>query len=313
MPNDISIVKPNFVQVAQPGINENQAQTRDAFSSKWKEIDYEVTKTDRGLEFQKKRYLSLYGFKDEKELYIYLKNCRVVLDAGAGKCKKAAWFAALSPDTIVVAADISNSLVDAASFYKDKKNLFFVQCDISSMPFFKDGNFDYVNCDQVIHHTSDPFETFKELVRVTGIGKELSVYVYRKKALPRELLDDHFREFSKKLSHEQLLDLSEQLASLGKMLDSNKEKIDFPEIPILGIEGGKMTIQRYLYWNFIKCFYNKELGFHNSVMTNYDWYSPSQAFRYTEDEFKSWIKSKHLKETYFIKERASYSGRFLKN
>lgn len=49
-----------------------------------------------------------------------------------------------------------------------------------------------------------------------------------------------------------------------------------------------------IYWNFIKCFWNEELGYDTSVATNFDWYSPSNAKRYSEEE-------------------ACYSGRFLKD
>jgi len=227
-------------------------------------------------------------------------------------CYKAAWFAELSPSSLVVAADVSSSLQRAADYYKQINNLFFVRCDIAKMSFFEAGLFDYVSCDQVIHHTADPFKTFQELVRVTGPGKELSVYVYRKKALPRELVDDYFREFSKTLDHRKLMEFSRQITELGRLLSSITAEIDFPDIPLLNIEGGRMAVQRFIYWNFLKCFWNEELGYQNSLMTNYDWYAPSQAFRYSEQEFRNWIRVEQLEEVYFHKENACYSGRFLK-
>lgn len=294
-------------------IIETQNQTKDVFSNKWKQTNYDSKEFEVSLNRQKKWYLKLYGFKDERELSLYLNQCDLVLDAGAGKCGKAAWFAELSPATMVIAADISNSLYHAVNFYSGLDNLFFIQCDISFMPFFRDNLFDYVSCDQVIHHTAKPYKTFQELVRVTGLNKELSCYVYRRKALPRELLDDYFCEYCRTLTQEQLISLSEQLTELGQLLSSFDSEIEFPDIPLLNIEGGRMTIQRFLYWNFIKCFWNEELGYHNSVMTNYDWYSPSQAFRYSEDEFKGWIDAAKLRQIYFHKEKACYSGRFSKS
>ena len=191
-------------------------------------------------------------------------------------------------------------------------NLFFIQGDIGNTPYFRDCLFDYVSCDQVIHHTADPFRTFQELVRITQINRDLSVYVYRKKALPRELVDDYFREFSKTMKHDKLMELSKKITELGRTLSSFEGKMDFPDIPELGIEGGEMTVQRFIYWNFLKCFWNEEQGYHNSLMTNYDWYSPSQAFRYSEKEFKEWIEKEQLEEVHFHKEHACYSGRFLK-
>ena len=79
--------------------------------------------------------------------------------------------------------------------------------------FFPNNYFDYVSCDQVIHHTKIPPKTFKELVRVTRINHDISCYVYRKKALPRELLDDYFREFSKQLTHDDIMELSNVITS----------------------------------------------------------------------------------------------------
>jgi SAM-dependent methyltransferase len=302
----------NMISLLPETLVETQHQTAQAFSDKWNQFEYGSPEFEQLVWKQKQWYLDLYGFSDESALAAYLQDCRLVLDAGAGMCYKAAWFAELSPSSLVVAADVSSSLQRAADYYRQMNNLFFVRCDIAKMSFFEAGLFDYVSCDQVIHHTADPFKTFQELVRVTGPGKELSVYVYRKKALPRELVDDYFRELSKTLDHRKLMEFSRQITELGHLLSSITVEIDFPDIPLLNIEGGRMPVQRFIYWNFLKCFWNEELGYQNSLMTNYDWYAPSQAFRYSEQEFRNWIRVEQLEEVYFHKENACYSGRFLK-
>ncbi|MEM7125485.1 MAG: class I SAM-dependent methyltransferase [Chloroflexota bacterium] len=306
-------ISERFVEDEAYVVAEDQEQTKTAFSNKWKQVDHGSDDYIRALERQKAWYLELYGFDNETQLASFLNQCEYVLDAGAGKCGKAAWFAELSPSTLVVAADISTSLYDAAEYYSDVSNLFFVRCDIGSMPFFSDSVYDYISCDQVIHHTAQPRMTFAELVRLAGENGDIACYVYRKKALPRELLDDHFRTYSKELSHEDLIALSSQLTNLGRILSSVEDEIDFPDIPLMGIEGGKMTIQRFLYWNFIKCFWNEQMGEQLSTITNYDWYSPSQAYRYTEEEFRSWSTEEKLETVHFHSEQACYSGRFRKN
>lgn len=308
---DIKIESENLVSIVPSNISKSQKQTGKAFSDKWNQYTYGTPEFRKMVEHQKNWYLELYGFDSESSLADYLQNCSVILDAGAGTCYKAAWFAELSPTSIVVAADISDSLYHAAKHYSGLKNILFLQCDIASLSYFNDNLFDYVSCDQAIHHTYEPYKTFQELVRVTGINRELSVYVYRKKSLPRELLDDHFRTLSKTLDHDKRMELAEQITKLGKLLSSVNRKLDFPKIPLLGIDGGEMTVQKFIYWNFMKCYWNDEVGFHNSLMTNYDWYSPSQASRYSEDEFKRWIEDENLEITYFHKEEACYSGRFL--
>jgi len=309
----MQIIAENFISLLPPDLVTSQEQTKNVFTDKWDQYNYGTPEFKKMVAHQKNWYLELYGFNNESELAEYLRKCSIILDAGAGTCYKAAWFAELSPNTLVVAADISGSLNQAARNYSGLENILFVRCDIGSMPFFNNGLFDYISCDQVIHHTADPYKTFKELVRLTGLGKELSVYVYRKKSLPRELLDNHFRELSSTLSHDQLMDLSEKLTDLGQLLSSIEGKLNFPDIPVLEIEGGEMTLQRFIYWNFIKCFWNDELGHHNSVMTNYDWYSPSQASRYSEQEFKKWITDEKLITIHFHREQACYSGRFSKS
>ena len=106
---------------------------------------------------------------------------------------------------------------------------------------------------------------------------------------------------------------SEQMAELGKRLTDLKIEFDSPEIPLLGIKGGKTDLQRFIYWNFIKCFWNKELGLETSISTNYDWYAPSNAERYSKGEFLSMVSNCGLSITFMHSEEACHSGRFEKN
>ncbi|MCK4819758.1 hypothetical protein KA005_28585 [bacterium] len=108
------------------------------------------------------------------------------------------------------------------------------------------------------------------------------------------------------------MELSKELTELGRTLSKIKEVLEFPSTPHMGIEGGKMTAQRFLYCNFIKCYWNEELGEATSILTNYDWYSPSQAFRYSEQDFQDLIERENLDEVHFQSEQACYSGRFIK-
>ena len=287
-------------------------QTTEVFSRKWSAYEHGGEMINRMTQLQRQWYLQLYGFAGEGELQDHLRRCSVIIDCGTGTGNKAAWFASLSPNTAVVAVDISESVIAAARYYRERHpNLVFVRADIAHMPFLRAGAFDYVNCDQVIHHTAHPPETFAELVRITRPGGELTCYVYRRKALPRELLDEHFREYAKRLDHATLMQLSEQLTALGKLLsEAYPEPLEFPAIPALGIEGGQMTVQRFIYWNMLKCYWNPDAGQQGSVMTNFDWYAPSTAFRYSEAEFRTWIERHGLETRHFHREPACLSGRF---
>jgi ubiquinone/menaquinone biosynthesis C-methylase UbiE len=167
-------------------------------------------------------------------------------------------------------------------------------------------------CDQVLHHTHSPNLTLKEFSRVLKPGGRLLTYVYRKKALPRELLDDYFRTAVNDLTDDQIWDIARGMTELGKLLTENDIVIDLPEITSLGIRGGRQSLQRYLYWNFFKCFWNEALGFEASLSTNYDWYSPSIAFRYTKHEFLAMLEESGFEVEFFHEEQACYSGRFRK-
>lgn len=307
------IQKNNVLIISDKSIFFNQEQTNNVFSDKWNNYNKEKLNEKKiFFEFQKKWYLKLYGFSDEQELQSYLSKKEVILDAGCGLGYKAKWFADLSPSSLVIAMDYSDSIYRAAENYSSTPNLVFVKNDIANSQ-IKNNSVDYISCDQVIHHTENPQKTITEFYRILKPNSELAVYVYAKKALPRELIDDYFRDKSKTTSKEEMWNFSQQLTELGKRLSDLKIMIDVPEITLLGIKAGEIDIQRFIYWNFLKCFWNKELGEATSVSTNYDWYSPSNAFRYNKDDFEKLLIEANFKIEAYHSEEACHSGRFVKN
>lgn len=299
----------NFALRADASQHPNQQQTNDVFSEKWKKYDQSNEK-ERAYEFQRNWYLKLYGFENEEALRSHLMRCEVVLDAGCGLGYKAAWFARLSPKTLVIGMDFSDAARQAAKHYGDLLNLFFVQGDIANTG-LREGSISYASCDQVIMHTENPELTFSELARISNHrGGQVACYFYAKKALPRELIDDHFRAKCKQLECSELWALSEQLAELGRRLSELNISFEAPDIPALGIKGGTYDIQRFIYYNFLKCFWNAKLGPETSVVANFDWYSPSNARRFSEKEVRDLVSANNLIETFFHIEEACYSGRF---
>lgn len=300
----------NFICLSKESEFLNQNSTNEAFSRKWADYDSSSEK-EKCFEMQRKWYLDLYGFSSEKELASYLRTKEYIYDAGCGLGYKAAWFAALAPESIVIGMDFSIAAKRAADNYQDISNLFFVQGDIAS-PVFRDNVIDYVSCDQVIMHTEDPDKTFSELSRITKLDGEFACYFYAKKALPRELVDDFFRHHCNNMTHDELMEMSSQLSELGKRLSELNVSFDVPDIPALGIKGGTMDIQRFVYWNFLKCFWNSDLGRETSVMTNFDWYSPSNARRFSREEVENIVRANRMNIVTFHAEEACYSGRFSK-
>lgn len=288
-----------------------QEQTKDTFSEKWTQFE-EGKKKEEVYQFQKNWFLKLYGFNSEKQLKEYLSNKKTILDAGCGLGYKAAWFAALAPHATVIGIDISEAAVIAAKNYKNIPNLYFHQSDIASTG-LKKNTIDFTVCDQVIMHTENPELTFSHLSDKTAFGGEFACYVYRKKALPRELLDDYFRLATHDIPNEQLWEMSAQLTELGKRLTELNISFESPDIPLLGIKGGTYDLQRFIYWNFIKCFWREEWGKEMCDATNFDWYAPSNAKRFSKEEYKKMIKDNNLSILHFHEEEACYSGRFLQS
>jgi SAM-dependent methyltransferase len=296
---------------AQESAFDNQSQTNDAFSEKWGAFEQQQDDQETWKLAQFQWYLQLYGFPNEQELTLFVGGKNVILDAGCGLGYKAAWFARMNRHATVVAMDNSESIFLAYERYRNEPNLIFVKGDIAETP-FHDGVFDFISCDQVLHHTENPPKTLNEFNRLMVKDGVLNTYVYSKKGLPRELLDEHFRSHSKSLTNEQIWALSEQLTQLGKTLTELKITIDIPDIPALNIKGGKQDLQRFIYWNFIKCFWNGEHGLDSSVAVNFDWYSPSNAFRYTREEFIGMLKAAGFEAEYLHSEEACHTGRFHK-
>lgn len=293
------------------GIAENnQEQTKDIFTDKWTEAD-EYESIGKMYEFQCEWFLKLYGFETEENLALFLKNKKVVLDSGCGLGYKASWFAKLAPHATVIGIDISDALDIAAKKFKDQSNLFFLKEDIAETG-LKTNIVDFTVCDQVIMHTEDPQKTFDHLSDITSKGGEFACYVYSKKALPRELIDDYFRNATHKISKEDMWKFSEQLTVLGKTLSELKVSFESPDIPLLGIKGGTYDIQRFIYWNFLKCFWKEDWGFDLSKATNFDWYAPSNAKRFSKEEFLDMGIRNNLTVEFLHQEEACYSGRFKK-
>jgi len=288
----------------------NQAQTEEIFSEKWIQFE-QGKKKEKVYSFQKKWFLELYGFDSEEELRKFLSSKKTIIDTGCGLGYKAAWFAELAPHALVIGVDISEAARIAANNYIHLTNLYFYQADIANTG-IKENVVDFTVCDQVIMHTEAPEITFAHLASITSKSGFFACYVYRKKALPRELLDDHFRIATHDIPNEQLWEMSSQLTELGKRLSNLKITFDSPDIPLLGIKGGKQDLQRFIYWNFIKCFWREDWGKEMSDATNFDWYAPSNAKRYSKEEFNNMIEQNNLKIDHFHEEEACFSGRMIK-
>jgi len=146
-------------------------QVEESYSSKWR-IFEDVAFSERDMEFQYNWYISRFGFKNEEGLKKFLESKSCILDAGCGVGKAIGWFSNFSRGK-VFGVDISADTISIAyKHYGMRPNVHFIQADIRNLP-FKREIFDYISCDQVIHHTPDPEATFDHLVKFLRIGGQI--------------------------------------------------------------------------------------------------------------------------------------------
>ena len=265
--------------------------TQRSFGAKWDQ--YDKPDKERLAEFQYHWFDQRFGFAAGGGFADFLAGKRWVLDAGTGPGLCAARCATLS-DARVAGMDLSESVTAAASTYGGRANLDYVQGDILNPPFAR-GAFDLVVADKVLHHTPDTVGAFRAMAELVAPDGELAVYVYRRKPIIRELVDDHVIDLTSRLSFDECLELSEQLTELGRELSQLNAKVTLEQgVPLLGIEPGEHDVQRLIYWTMLKCFWNEELGWHQSVMVNYDWYSPVYRSRHSEEEVLGWCSDAGL-------------------
>jgi SAM-dependent methyltransferase len=164
-----------------------------------------------------------------------------------------------------------------------------VQADLMDAP-FPDGSFDFVIADGVLHHTPNTRAGVEALYRKVAAGGQFFFYVYRRMGAARQFCDAHIREHFTQLSPEACYEACEGLTDLGRELSRLAATITLKRpIPILGIPAGTHDVQRLLYYNFVKCFWNEAFDYETNNMVNFDWYHPHHAWQHTEDEVASWL------------------------
>lgn len=292
------------VLVRRDRFEDGQSETVDAFSYKWRAAkDYRRT-TDAHYT---KWYLDRYGFGAEDRLAALLAGKRRVLDAGTAHGRDAEMYVRCSEAT-VYGIDISAGIRNAYRDLRDVARLHLLQADLTRLP-FEEGFFDFIGCDQVIHHTPDTRASLRHLVSRLAPGGHIAFYVYKRKGPIREFTDDYLRERMVRMSPEECMKVSEAITKLGKALSDLKVKVDVPEaIPLLGIEAGEQDIQRFLYWNVMKCYWNDSMDWESNVITNFDWYHPLHAHRHTPEEVRAWCAEEGLVIQHFDVQESGVSA-----
>lgn len=144
------------------------------------ELDARVQKTQESFGWEWMRYPGSRPedrglFLEETQLEERELSNRFVMDAGCGMGRYTK--VALSLGAEVVAFDLSDSILRLIPEARENKKLHLVQGSLLSPP-FKEGVFDVIYSQGVIHHTADTRGAFNWLARLVGPGGKLSVWVY---------------------------------------------------------------------------------------------------------------------------------------
>jgi SAM-dependent methyltransferase len=283
---------PRFVDVS----DQPQQQTAESFAYKWhRHPDWGKRAEGEAVVWQLWR--DMYGFPTP-DLLANLMRGKLVLDAGCGSGIPLRQFAAWPAE--IVAADISTA-VDACrdQLHASYPHISFVQADLNALP-LPEAAFDVVWSSGVLHHTPNTFTALTSVARHVKRGGHLVFYVYVRKAPIREFVDDHIRREISDLPPadawrrmEALTRLARRLSGLGAQLVVDED------VPELGFRAGTYDLQRFLYYNVFKCFWNDSLSFDENVNVNFDWYHPKYAHRHSPDEVRGWLATLGFEPEFF--------------
>jgi SAM-dependent methyltransferase len=270
------------------------AGTARTFSEKWTrnpDLGFAQTLDERS---EISRWiLTRNGFSDGEALAAYLADRRRILDAGCGNGRVTALLQRYAPESSeIIGVDLSSAdvarenLTGLPNVSVHEGNLL---GDLSEL-----GEFDFIYCQEVLHHTGDPEGGLRNLASLLAPGGELAIYVYRRKAPVREFTDDYLRDRISDLSYEEAIEVCRRIAELGRALSDVRGTVRVPAIEPLEIDEGEYDVQRLVYHFFMKCFWNDEFDPEANAAINYDWYHPEICSRHTAREVRGWFETARL-------------------
>lgn len=273
--------------------------TAQSFKDKWEhnpDLLFSQTLDERSEFFN--WILTRNGFGGGEALLAFLHDKRRILDAGCGNGRVTALLREhSSPEhTRILAIDLVAAEVarrNLARYANVEVRAADLLGDLSGL-----GRFDFIYCQEVLHHTADPERAFRNLCALLEPGGEIAIYVYRRKAPVREFVDDYIRDRIAALPYGQAMSSCEEITALGKALADLNVEVEIPAIQLLEIPAGRYNLQRLVYHFFMKCFWNDNLSFQANTAINYDWYHPQQCSRHTVEEVREWFGRAGLRITH---------------
>jgi SAM-dependent methyltransferase len=289
--------------------NIEKEQTESSFKQKWtnnQKLAFSETNKE-GSNIQN-WIVKRNGFSSLSQFGKWLTGRDRILDAGCGNGRITSLIQANTAyDQKIVGIDFS-SIEVAINNLRQFQNIELFEKDL--LEDLSDlGKFDLIYCQEVLHHTADPFKAFSNLCGRLNPDGEIAIYVYKKKAPMREYADDYIRELVSQMPYEEAAKEMSNFAELGRILSELNIKVKVPEIKVLEIEDGEYDIQRFFYHFFLKCFWNPELSKDENTAINYDWYHPTISTRHTPDEVKGWFSENSLELIHFHEDHYGITAR----
>jgi SAM-dependent methyltransferase len=276
---------------------QGQTQTQNSFSHKWNLLKQWGLHTGE-QEFLLDWYCRKLGVADRDGLQSFYRSRRRVLEVGPGSGFNTRYIAQQCPGE-VFALDISDAADTTFANTKELANCTVVRADLMESP-FEDFYFDLIMADGVLHHTPDTRAAVQALYTKLAPGGKFFFYVYRKMGAARQFCDVHIRQRFTEMPADECYAACEGLTELGRELSRLCAKITLKRgIPVLGIPAGTHDVQRLLYYNFLKCFWNEAFDFDTNNMVNFDWYHPHYAWQHTAQEVEGWLRALGVRDFQF--------------
>ncbi|MBM4447579.1 MAG: methyltransferase domain-containing protein [Chloroflexi bacterium] len=283
-------------------------QVRETFSTIWDKFPDFGIHDERKQAFYDKWMAQKLGLDSTDELYSFISFKRAILEVGIGSGQKLKMMAEHTKGR-VIGVDLTSSVEHAFKNIKKIPNVTVIQADLFALPFTKE-SFDFIISDGVLHHTPDTKRAFLSIIPFLARGGEIAIRIYKKGGPIREFCDDFIRSRTTKMSQTECWEFCTKMAKLGENLAKARCEIEIPDdIELLSFKKGRYDLQRFIYYNMFKCFYNEAFTPEENVSVNFDWYSPVDAHRHTEAEVKRWFTEVGLSDIQILNPESGISAR----
>ena len=292
---------------------DNVSQTQSSFHHKWDSShDYQIEGSDSFDSDTLNWIVTRNGFNSLEDLVSHVSTFRNVLDAGCGNGRILRLFADfLKKGQSLYGLDFASAEIARKNLGALVTGVFTADLmDLDSLQTIPKPDFIY--CQEVLHHTSEPSIAFANLANILSPGGEIAIYVYKEKAPIREYTDDYVRTKIESMTPEEAMVLTNDFALFGRALSDLNLEVETPALRLLGIPAGTYQIQRLFYHFFLKCYWNSELTEEQNNMVNFDWYHPSICSRHSLEEVLTWFSQNGLEVIHHLVDDYGITVRGLK-